>query len=120
MTEYVTRVYLEVDGQNIDDIKSVSEPETEHFKAVNTMHGTGVAEMVVRYSPITVEYLIPETRSEFDWAGVRNGRLTIERTNGDRFTYTGVYPLKIGEAKADGENEMVRTIELCAMNKIEE
>ena len=120
MTIYVTKVYLEVDGKNIADFKSVTEPEREVFKPVPVMDGTGYARMTQRYNPITVEYVVPETSAEVDWESVENGRLTIERMNGKRITYTGVYVLKIGEAKADGENEMVQNIELGATDRVVE
>lgn len=120
MTEYVNKVSLEVNGRSITDFKSASEPEREIFKQVPVMDGTGYARMTQRYAPITVQYVVPKDASEFDWEAVENGRLTIERQNGKRITYTGVYVLKIGEAKADGENEMDQTIELGAVNRIVE
>ena len=117
--EYVTRVLLDVDGQSIDDFNSVSIKEVEIHKVVNLMNKTGHAKVTPRYG-VDVDYVVPETDSEFDWESVSDGRLSIEFLNGKRTTFTGVYVLKVGEAKADGENEMVKTIELGAEGRIDE
>ena len=117
--EYVTRVLLDVDGQSIDDFNSVSIKEVEIHKVVNLMNKTGHAKVTPRYG-VDIDYVVPETDSEFDWESVSDGRLSIELLNGKRTTFTGVYVLKVGEAKADGENEMVKTIELGAEGRIDE
>ena len=46
--------------------------------------------------------------------------MTVEYDNGKRVTFTGVYTLKIGEAKIDGENETTKAIELGAEERTEE
>ncbi|MCD4675342.1 MAG: hypothetical protein K8S18_05015, partial [Desulfobacula sp.] len=66
-----------------------------------------------------VDYVVPK-EGEFGWATVKDGRLSVEFENGQRTTFTGVYVLKIGEAKVDGENELVRTIELGAKKRVKE
>ena len=119
MSEYVSRVLLDVNGQSIEDFKSVEEKEIEKHKQVNLMNKTGHTQVTPRYG-VDVEYVVPETDSEYDWDAVSDGRLSIEYMNGKRITYTGVYVLKIGAAKADGENEMVKTIELGAEGRINE
>lgn len=116
---YVSRVLLDVDGQSIEDFKAVTEKEVELYKQINLMNKTGHIKTVPRYA-VDVEYVVPEASSEFSWNAVEAGRLSIEYLNGKRITFTGVYPLKIGEAKADGENEMVRTISLGATGRVEE
>jgi hypothetical protein len=119
MTEYVSRVLLDVNGKSIDDFKSATENEVELHKQVNLMNKTGHMKVTPRYG-VQVEYVVPETESEFDWEDIADGRLTIEKMNGARVTFTGLYVLKIGEAKADGENEMTRTIDLGAEGRIKE
>lgn len=118
-SEYVSRVLLDVNGQSVEDFKAVTEKELEINKPVNLMNKTGFIKMTARYS-VSVDYVVPETASEFSWEAVEDGTLSIEYMNGNRITYTGVYVLKMGEAKADGENEMVRTIELGAIGRTKE
>lgn len=119
MSEYVTNVLLEVNGQNIEDFKSVTEGEVETAKPVNLMNKTGFANMTARHT-VEVDYVIPSDAPEFDFASVKNGTLTIDKQNGVRVTYTGVRTLKIGAAKYDGESEgTVRTITLGASGKVE-
>ena len=119
MSEYVSRVLLDVNGQSIEDFKSVTEKEVVVHKAVNLMNKTGHMKMTPRYA-VDVEYVVPETASEFDWEAVSDGRLSIEYMNGKRITFTGVYVLTVGEAKADGENEMIKAIALGATGRVVE
>lgn len=119
MSDYVSRVYLDVNGQSIEDFKSVAIKEVEIHKPVNLMNKTGHTKVTQRYG-VDVEYVVPEAGSAFDWETVSDGRLSIEYMTGKRTTFTGVYVLKTGEAKADGENEMVQTIELGAEGRINE
>lgn len=119
MSEYVSRVLLDINGQSIEDFKSVTEPEVEHNKQVNLMNKTGHMKVTPRYG-VQVEYVVPETETEFDFDSVEDGRLSIEKMNGKRRTYTGVYILKVGEVKYDGENEATRTIEFGAEGRLDE
>lgn len=118
MSEYVSRCRLEVNGETIEDFKSVTEGERELAKQVNLMNETGIMKKTPRPS-LTVDYVVPSGPG-FDWDGLTDGRVTIEYEDGTRITYTGVRTLKVGEAKADGENEMVQTITLGAAKRIKE
>jgi len=111
--EYVNQVVLEVNGQGIDDFKSVTENEVEIRKEVKLMNKTGVSRVSPVYG-VQVEYVIPKDAAEFDFENVSDGTLTIDLNNGVRKQYTGVSTLKIGETKYDGENEATRTIDLVA------
>ena len=62
-------------------------------------------------------YAIAESLEDAGLGQVKGGTLTIDRLDGTRIKYTGVYTLKIGEAKYDGDNEVVRTIEFGAKAK---
>lgn len=116
MSEYVNRCFLEVNGQTIEDFKSVAEKEVELHKAVNLMNKTGVCGVTPRYG-VTVDYVVPAGEPEFDWEAVKDGTLTIEYEGGRRRSFTGVYVGKIGEAKTDGDNELVKSIELLATGR---
>ncbi len=117
--EFVSKVTMEVDGKNITDFKTFTENEIEVNKEVRLMNKTGFMPTTQHYG-VKVDYVIPATNPEVDWAAVRSGRLSVEFENGKRITYTGVTTLKIGEMKVDGDNETVRTIELGATGKVEE
>jgi hypothetical protein len=114
--EYVSQVLLEVNGQSIEDFKSVTEKEVEVRKVVPLMKKIGVVGTRPQYG-IDVEYVVPKDAPEFDFDAVADGTLTIDLENGTRKQYSGVYTLKVGETKYDGENEATRTIELVAMKR---
>lgn len=116
--EYVAKATLEVNGQLVDDINSVTEKKVEVRKAVKLMNKVGVFSVTPQYG-VQAEYVIPKDAPEFDWEGVANGTLTIDKENGKRLTFTGVYTLEVGDVKFDGEKEAVRTIELIAMGRVE-
>lgn len=116
MSEYVTQVTLEVNGQEITDFKSVTEKEVEHNREVRLMNKTGFGGVTPRYG-VEVEYVVPSDAAEFDFAGVKNGTLTIDKMNGVRETFTGVTCLKVGSTKYDGDNEVTRTIDLGAAGR---
>ncbi len=118
MSEYVSTVTLEVNGQKITDFKTVTEKEVELHKAVNLMNHTGVMSTTPRYG-VEVDYVIPKGVAEFDWRTLKDGTLTIDHQDGRRVTFSGVYPGKIGAAKYDSENEVVRTIDLVAVDRKE-
>ena len=114
--EYVTRVLLEVQGQSIEDFSSVTEGEVEHRKAVKLMNKYGVVGVVPQY-PLKIDYVVPSDGPEFNFEEIEDGTLTIDKDNGVRIEYSGVYCLKVGEAKYDGDKEAVRTIELLALRR---
>ena len=116
--EYVSRILLEINGQEITDFEEVSETDVELYKKVELMNKTGFAELLPRYGA-KVTYSIPKDAPEFDFEGVKNGRLTIDRKNGKRITFIGVYPLKIGETKY-GKDEAKKEIEFGATDRIKE
>jgi len=119
MSEYVTNVLLEVNGQNIEDFSAVTEGEVEIAKQVKLMNKTGFGNVTPRHQ-VEVDYVIPSDAAEFDFTTVNNGTLTIDKQNGVRVTYTGVRTLKIGQAKYEQESEgTVRTITFGASGKEE-
>lgn len=110
---YVSSVLLEVNGQSVTDFSSVEEKEYEVYRPVNLMNGTGHLRTQERYG-VSLDYVVPKDSEEFDFASVAGGTITIDKQNGKRTTYTGVYCTKIGATKYDGEKEASRTIEFSA------
>ena len=115
-TEYVAQILLEVNGQSLDDFASVTEGEYEVRKEVKLATKFGVITVPVRY-PLEVEYNVPKDVPEFDFESVSNGTLTIDKLNGLRVMYSGVYCLKVGATKYDGDKEATRTLNLVAMKR---
>lgn len=117
MSEYIARVTLAVDGKVIDDFKEVTENEVTRAKTVPLMTKTGTADVLPRYG-VSLVYVVPKAGTEYSFAGVRNGTITIVYDGGRVRRYTGVRCLKEGERKADGENEMTQTVEFSAENRL--
>jgi len=116
MSEYVSRVLLEINGQEITDFKSVSEKEVKVAEAVKLMNKTGFTMATKRFE-VDVEYVVPSDAPEFDFEGLQGGTLTIDKMNGVRVVYTGCYTLKVGATKYDGEKESTRTIDIGAAGR---
>jgi hypothetical protein len=117
--EYINQILLEVNGKSITDFKSVTEGERELYNAVKLMNSTGHSKKLERPT-VKVDYAIPSDTPEFDFTTVKGGTLTIDRQNGTRIKYTGVYATKIGEAKYDPDSEcVVKTIDFSAKKRTE-
>ena len=117
--EYVTQILLEINGKSITDFKSVTEGERELYGPVKLMNTTGHGRKLERPTA-KVDYVIPSDTPEFDFTQVKGGTLTIDRQNGTRIKYTGVYTIKIGEAKYDPEAECtVKQIDFSAKKRSE-
>jgi hypothetical protein len=117
---YVTEATLEINGQKISDFKGVSEKPRRLRKQVKLMGGKlGHGRLTAEYG-VTLDYVVPAAPAVFDFAAVEDGTLTLVYEGGRRVIYTGVSTLEIGEAKTDGENELVQTIDFGATGRREE
>lgn len=116
MSEYAAKVLLEVNGMQIDDFASVTEKEVELRREVKLARKVGVVSLVPKWG-VQVEYVVPLDAPEFNFDEVSNGTLTIDLENGVRKMYTGVYTLKTGDTKYDGEKEATRTIDFLAVRR---
>lgn len=118
MALFVTRAVLEVNGSSITQFKSFSEKAIVANKAVPLMYSTGGAELTKRYQ-LEVEYVYPRDTTPFDFLTVTgNGAtLSVEYDSGERHDWGNVRTLEVGDAKVDGENELVKAITLMAESK---
>lgn len=116
MSDYVTKITLAINGEEITDFKSVTEKEYELRKQVKLMNKTGFINVTPQFG-VDVEYVVPENAPEYDFSSVEGGTLILTFGNGEITTYTGVCTLKIGATKYDGDNEATRTIELAATGR---
>lgn len=119
MSEYVSLCTLAINGQEITDFKTFTDNEREIRKPVPLMNKTGRCRVTARPG-CKLDYVVPMDGEEFDFDSVENGTLTVQYENGRRTTYSGVSTAKVGEAKLDGEKEVVRTIEFIAEKRVEE
>lgn len=118
MSEYVSRINLEVNGESIEDFKSVEEEEVELAKEINLMNKTGFTSVTPRYK-VVVDYMIPSDTDEFDFNSLKGGTLTVDRKNGTRIQFAGVTTLKIGATSYDGEKGAEKKITLQATGRTE-
>lgn len=109
MALYVTRCLLSVNGTDIDNFKAVTEKARIPRKAVPLMYKTGAAELTERFE-VDVEYVVPRDTTEFDFTSVSGGTLTIEYDSGTQTRFGGVHCKEVGDAKIDGEAELVKVI----------
>ncbi|MBI5598667.1 MAG: hypothetical protein HY890_02890 [Deltaproteobacteria bacterium] len=118
MSKYASKITLTVNGQTIEDFKSVKIHEVEYAKPVNLMNKTGFVKVPQRHQ-VTVNYIVPN-EAEFDFSKVEDSTLTIGKEDGGTISYTGVTTLKVGETEFDGDKEAVRPITFMATYRKEE
>ena len=111
MDDYVSSVTLIVNGQQISDIKAVTEKEITGRQQVNLMGKTGKKNVTKRYG-VMVDYVVPASGVEFDWMGVENGTLIVTYESGRKKTFPECSTLKVGQVKYDEEADPVREIDL--------
>jgi hypothetical protein len=119
-SDFVTRVEVVIDGQDMDDFKTFKEMEVEHAKEVPLMYETGFAEKTPRRK-FSLDYVVPSGKAEFNFAALKNATISVAKDGGvGRRTYTGCRRLTIGEVTYDGDNEAVKTITFGARKMVEE
>ena len=110
---YVTRCALSLNGVEITDFKSFTEITRETRKRVDLMYKTGSAQKTQRYE-FELEYVKPKLTDEYNFENLEGASCVIEFDGGQQYIYSGVACMTIGDAKADMENEVVRTIHFVA------
>lgn len=119
MEEYISSAVLDINGTQIDDFKKISIREREIRKEIRLMRKTGFVRLINPSHGITVDYVIPKNRPEYDFEEVEDATLTLTYDNGATETFTGVCTLKVGEVSFDDSEEAsVRPIELAASGRI--
>jgi hypothetical protein len=108
--EYVSVITLIVNGQTITDFNKCKEPKRGIRKAVKLMNKTGFVTVTPDYVDGSIDYVIPKNATEFDFDGVVNGTLIIDKGNGHRVTYGGVFVTEIDEPDYGDDKEAVRKI----------
>ncbi|MGD9642774.1 MAG: hypothetical protein AB7V08_08550 [Elusimicrobiales bacterium] len=117
--KYVSTVTLEINGKKVADFQSFTEKKIPLRKSVKLMGRTGTAKVTREYGAL-VDYVMPAGRPQFDFASVENGTLRAVYEDGPAVILTGVSCLEIGEGKASGDNEIVKTIDFMATGRREE
>ena len=119
MSEYVSRVAVEVNGQVIDDFESFEEGELAVSTPVKLMNSTGHA-LVTQRPACSLEYVLPASEPEFDFTQVVDGTITVDYLNGTRKTYSGATTASIGPRQFNGEKAATRKIQFNATSITDE
>ena len=117
--EYVSKVELEINGQSIIDFQAVEVGDAELAKTVKLVGQYGAIGVTPLYQ-ITVDYVVPKSKPEFNFTALTPGTpgtLTIDKLNGIREAYVGVSTLKIGAHTMNGDKEVVRKVTFFAADK---
>lgn len=119
MEEYITSISLEINGEKEENFNAFTEKERVFKKPVNLMNTTGTVRVKAR-NLFGLDYAVPANQPERDFEGIEDGTVTIDYENGKRISFGEVSCLSIGEAKFDGDREVVKTIEFVAGTRTEE
>ena len=117
--QYVTQVKVEHNGVSITDFKKFSEGARVLKKSIRLMGKRGHIKTTPEYT-FSLDYVIPANKPEHDFEEEGEARVTVEYEGGQRYTYTGVETLEIGETTFDDENEATRTINFAAADRVKE
>jgi hypothetical protein len=105
--QYVSRVKVFIDGQEMEDFKTWSDDGHEVRAAVNLMHKTGYSKRTARYG-FKLGYVPASATPEYDFDAVEDATVAVVVDEGTRrIVYGGVVFLGDGEMSIDGENETV-------------
>jgi hypothetical protein len=114
--QYVSRVSVVINGKPMEDFKTFKDNSRELRVSVNLMTKTGFVKKTVRYG-FSIDYVVPVLGSEFDFDSLENARVQITLDDGNTIVYSGVVTKSVGDATADGDKEMTRTIEFGASER---
>jgi hypothetical protein len=107
--EIVGEIILDINGQTIEDFKSVKELDREIAKRVKLMN-KHKRRKVTGELGLDIEYVIPSGEAEFDFANLSGGTLTIDHQDGRRIKYFGVSVLTVGGVNYEEDSDPTRTI----------
>lgn len=122
MTSYVSNIFLDVDGQEIE-VVSLNTTTRTGRKLVKTLNRTGRAKGFskgIAEFDLKITVVVPEG-AEPDWDNITDSRLTItpDMPGKQRTTYLGCFSTEVGESYSV-DNELRRDISMNALRKVEE
>jgi len=119
MEVYISAISLEINSEKEENFNTFTEKERVFKKTVNLMNTTGTLKVKARHH-FSLDYVVPADQPERDFEGIEDGTVTIDYENGKRISFGEVECLSIGEAKYDGDKEVVKPIEFVAGTRTEE
>ncbi len=122
MTSYVSNIFLDVDGQEIE-VVSLNTTTRTGRKLVKTLNRTGRAKGFskgIAEFDLKITVVVPEG-AEPDWDNITDSRLTItpDMPGKQRTTYLGCFSTEVGESYSV-DNELRRDISMGALRKVNE
>ncbi len=116
--EYVSRVTLNINGQQCEDFDTITEPEEVARETVELMNKIGTCK-TTKAMVLKADYVKPFGAPEFDFDQCDGtGTIIVDYEDGSRRSYTGVALLKKGELQHDGKKASKRTIEFLAQKVV--
>jgi hypothetical protein len=117
MAKYATKVTTTINGSDFSDFSSFEEGETNIGTQVELMNKTGWGELTERYTfTVTVMYQADTQRIH----NLRDATFVVAFNTGQRFTYSGCYPLTKGAGSLDGTTPLSQDVTFMAENLVEE
>ena len=121
MAEYVKKVTFELNGESITDFDEFTEDERELRVPVKLMNKTGFVKKQGLHT-FSLKYVEPVNSPPYNFSGVKDGSVTIEKDGGKRITFTEVFVVKIGATtyNSDNDDPASTVIDFGAGDRVEE
>ncbi len=111
MDEYISKITLDIDGQQIEDFTEITESKVELRKEVVLANKVGFCN-VQNVRKLTLKYVLPKGRAPFDFEGKKGGTLTIDHGDGTRRSFKDVCTLSVGDVTKGKDDAAEQDIEM--------
>jgi len=109
----VTRITLEVNGQEFTNLQSYTENERIIAKSVKYMNKRGSAGITPEYG-FSIDVVLDKNENADFLESIEDATIVIEYEGGDRVIFLNVRTISIGEQTANGEDEIVYPVAFTA------
>lgn len=109
----VTRITLEVNGQEFTNLQSYNENERIIAKSVKYMNKRGSAGITPEYG-FSINVVLDKNENADFLEAIEDATIVIEYEGGDRVIFLNVRTISIGEQTANGEDEIVYPVAFTA------
>lgn len=109
----VTRITLEINGQEFTNLQSYTENERIIAKSVKYMNKRGSAGITPEYG-FSIDVVLDKNVNADFLEDIEDATVVIEYEGGDRVIFLNVRTISIGEQSANGEDEIVYPVAFTA------